>query len=84
MFDSVKNMNSDLTRHLNLTSFQFFSLQVDSYDRDSGIHKIHWELIANNSNMVFRNGDIPGNRTNVKFFFICIKRVMFIFRINHG
>ena len=67
MFDSVKNMNSDLTRHLNLTSFQFFSLQVDAYDRDSGIHKIHWELIANNSNMVFRNGDIPGNRTNVKF-----------------
>lgn len=44
----------------------FFSrLLVDAYDRDSGIHKIKWELIANNSNMVFRSGEIPGNKTNV-------------------
>lgn len=43
----------------------FSRLLVDAYDRDSGIHKIKWELIANNSNMVFRSGEIPGNKTYV-------------------
>lgn len=50
----------------------FLRFLVDIYDRDSGIYKIKWELIVNNSNMVFRSGEILGNKINVSFK-ICIK-----------
>lgn len=69
-FDSSppsKLRDADVTflRNVKTTNFNFSSrLQVDAYDKDSGIHKIKWELIANNSNMVFRSGEIPGNKTN--------------------
>ncbi|XP_061179823.1 uncharacterized protein LOC133188421, partial [Saccostrea echinata] len=63
----LKHSNVVFTRNVKTAMYDFSSrLQVDTFDKDSGIHKIHLELIANSSNMVFHEADIPGNKTEVE------------------
>ena len=45
-----------------------FRLNVLTRDLDSGIYRIDWRLISNNSDVVFRSGQISGNRSKVCTF----------------
>ncbi|XP_061164432.1 uncharacterized protein LOC133173456 [Saccostrea echinata] len=54
------------TKNVKNATFAFSSrLQVDAFDGQSGIHKIHVELRSNSSNKIFHESDIPGNKTDV-------------------
>ncbi|XP_061168936.1 uncharacterized protein LOC133178201 [Saccostrea echinata] len=70
-FDStppVKLEDSDVKITLNIKSatYAFSSrFQIETFDRDSGIHKIHLELVANSSNKLFHKSDIQGNKSNI-------------------
>ncbi|XP_061173427.1 uncharacterized protein LOC133182595 [Saccostrea echinata] len=48
----------------NVTTYHFSSrLHVITSDEDSGIYRINWKLISNNSGIVFKSGYIEGNQT---------------------
>ncbi|XP_062588097.1 uncharacterized protein LOC134249768, partial [Saccostrea cucullata] len=50
--------------NLNLTTYAFSSrLQIDVSDVESGIATIYWRLIAMDSGIVFKSGNITGNKT---------------------
>lgn len=63
---------SALTQHdvifypnLNISTYSFSSrLQIDASDIESGIFKISWRLIANESGIVFKTGNLTGNKTD--------------------
>lgn len=47
------------------TLFWWYSLKVLTRDEDSGIYRVHWRLISNNSGVVFKSGFIEGNKSKV-------------------
>ncbi|XP_062574387.1 uncharacterized protein LOC134236235 isoform X4 [Saccostrea cucullata] len=63
---SLKPSDVTFTKNVKNATFAFSSrLQVDAFDRQSGIHKIHVELRSNSTNKLFHESDIPGNKTEV-------------------
>ncbi|XP_062611710.1 uncharacterized protein LOC134273528 [Saccostrea cucullata] len=60
--------DSDVRFTLNIKSptYAFSSrLQVDAHDRNSGIYKVHLDLLGYSSNELFHGTDIKGNKSDV-------------------
>eukprot|EP00105_Crassostrea_gigas_P033200 XP_011456474.1 PREDICTED: uncharacterized protein LOC105348641 [Crassostrea gigas] len=52
------------TPNTNVSKYPFSSrLKVLTRDEDSGIYRVHWRLISNNSGVVFKSGFIEGNKS---------------------
>ncbi|XP_062587619.1 uncharacterized protein LOC134249266, partial [Saccostrea cucullata] len=53
--------------NLKNSTFPFTSrLLVNTHDKNSGIHKIDWAFLSNQTGDLFKSGSIPGNKTNVR------------------
>ncbi|XP_062610978.1 uncharacterized protein LOC134272830, partial [Saccostrea cucullata] len=64
--EKIKDSDVKFIPNLKTATYDFSSrLQIDTFDRESGIHKIHFELLANSSNQIFHESDIPGNKTDM-------------------
>ncbi|XP_062593100.1 uncharacterized protein LOC134254588 [Saccostrea cucullata] len=61
---ALSSRNVQFIPNLNNSMYPFSSrLRIDANDRESGILRIDWQFISNHSNTIFKNGSIPGNKT---------------------
>ncbi|XP_062605692.1 uncharacterized protein LOC134267510, partial [Saccostrea cucullata] len=64
--EALADSDVKFTRNTKSPTYDFSSrLQVDAFDRNSGIHKVHLKLLANSSNELFHGTYIKGNKSYI-------------------